>query len=1016
MYIFYHKCKGADENEKITKLFITFSLVFFVLLALSPNVNALNTDSKDGLEVTILTDKDEYSANEDIQITIKIKNSNSYVVKDVVVETLLPDGLVMKSGNINASNINIGAGEIYSTVVIAQLSDELKGEGGTKPNDTTNNDTSENISKLEDKTKLDNNQDITIPQTEDTSNIVLWGMCLIAFVICFIIIIKSKKLVKVLSLFLCITMILTMLTTGVFAAESNNVSIFVDKAIKVDGNEYIIKGNVMFTKGDNDFELKNFVADEIYFICGKESTITFTVNVIGKTDKIELYKDEDEFVGIMRDDGLDGDVVANDGTYTYVVEQTVISDMLQSNVYYCKSNGHTSNDVTIYYFAQLTEESAIKAREDYNYVQQQIADIEQKYVDESGYVPDKDYSSLISEIKIELDETVAKGIVIFYKIEDSNIYVKFTSGLTFVYEPDSYGTSAIGSDIQLTFSTYQPNPDVSESELYDHINNLADFFNTSSNTYEGSEVTLSLIKSMSSNQVIFWNGHGGYSPIVKSFLASGESFDWSAWWWDTFGYFADCVTDRIICRSTDKQSDLACITSIFIDYYCGDLHNNYIILASCHSGQDSRLANSFLNKGAKAVLGFTNTVYSHYCLNIGLNTLYYMINFNPDEKNYYTLFEALTKSKLDFGNNDIEYAKKYPEIYTNIKKKIAEPIIFGGSDANNYRLANNVTGTLSGKICRASDHNAAIANASIEVFKDNSLYTTTTSNSSGNYTINLPEGQYFVKISAPGYIDFKSYATVSNNDNTYMETFLLVEKSEHENGIASGMVINTLTGRGVSGINLTIKRDWNNANETDTIIKTIVTDNDGNYSVELPLGNYTVTATKDGYTTSSFNIIVQDGTTSNQNGMITPIISENNYLVTLTWGENPKDLDSHVEGTLSNGSHFHVYYSDKSQFDDDVEVCNLDYDDIDSYGPEHVTLNTTNNTPYYYYIYKYSGSGTVASSGAKVTIEQGNKLIAEFNVPTDLGDDDYWNVFAIKNGELIVNNSITSSPDLKYAN
>lgn len=327
---------------------------------------------------------------------------------------------------------------------------------------------------------------------------------------------------------------------------------------------------------------------------------------------------------------------------------------------------------------------------------------------------------------------------------------------------------------------------------------------------------------------------------------------------------------------------------------------------------------------------------------------------------------------------------------------------------------NNPKGTLSGKIVKALDRTTAIPGASIEIYKSNTLFMTSTANATGNYSIKLPEGHYLIKISAPGYIDFKSYATVSKNENTYMETFLLVEGSEGENGIASGKVINSLTGNGTAGVNLSIKRDWNNTNETDKAIKTVVTDSNGNYSVELPLGNYTVIASKDGYTSSSFNIIVQAGTTENQNGTITPIISGDNYLITLTWGENPRDLDSHVKGKLSNGEPFHVYYSHKSQYDGEVEVCNLDYDDTDSYGPEHITLNVTSDSPYYYYIYRFAGSGTVAMSGAKITIEQGNTLVAEFNVPTDLGDGDYWNVFAIKNGELIIKNTITSSADTSY--
>ena len=124
----------------------------------------------------------------------------------------------------------------------------------------------------------------------------------------------------------------------------------------------------------------------------------------------------------------------------------------------------------------------------------------------------------------------------------------------------------------------------------------------------------------------------------------------------------------------------------------------------------------------------------------------------------------------------------------------------------------------------------------------------------------------------------------------------------------------------------------------------------------------------------------------------------------------------HVVGTLSNDREFHVYYSHKSQYDGDIEVCDLDYDDTTSYGPEHITLKPTTIKPYYYYIYRYAGSGTVASSGAKITVHKGNQLIATYNVPTNLGSSDFWNVFAIKDGQIINKNTITSSADISYAN
>ena len=149
-----------------------------------------------------------------------------------------------------------------------------------------------------------------------------------------------------------------------------------------------------------------------------------------------------------------------------------------------------------------------------------------------------------------------------------------------------------------------------------------------------------------------------------------------------------------------------------------------------------------------------------------------------------------------------------------------------------------------------------------------------TSDMNGNYSITLPEGNYSVNITAPGYIESNTYATVTKDETTYIETFLLIEGSETETGVASGKVIDSLTGTGISDVTLTVKNDWNNTNSDAPVITTTTTNTNGNYSLELPIGNYSVIATKEGYETSSFNIIVQGGITENQNGTIIPITSE----------------------------------------------------------------------------------------------------------------------------------------------
>lgn len=324
-------------------------------------------------------------------------------------------------------------------------------------------------------------------------------------------------------------------------------------------------------------------------------------------------------------------------------------------------------------------------------------------------------------------------------------------------------------------------------------------------------------------------------------------------------------------------------------------------------------------------------------------------------------------------------------------------------------------GTISGKICQATDRITPIENANISVYNsDNQLCSSAVSNASGNYSLTLPAGNYRIEISAVGYIQFTAYATVSQNEDTYMETFLMVSGTEGEMGTATGIISNALTGNGVEGVSLSVRNGWNNT-EHGSVLTSVATSADGSYSLTLPVGNYTMFAEKSGYISTPVNIIVQPGRTDSQNGTITPIISGDNFRIVLTWGANPRDLDSHVEGMLSGGSPFHVYYGHKSQYDADVEVCNLDVDDTSGYGPETITLNTTTDSPYYYYIYRFAGSGTVASSEAQIKVYQGENLVATFNVPTNLGNGDYWNAFAIVNGELVVRNTITSSKDIHYA-
>lgn len=377
----------------------------------------------------------------------------------------------------------------------------------------------------------------------------------------------------------------------------------------------------------------------------------------------------------------------------------------------------------------------------------------------------------------------------------------------------------------------------------------------------------------------------------------------------------------------------------------------------------------------------------------------------------------INKIKLGHENQELDDTAKYSaySMHPNEKGAKAYARCVNAKLAEIENEKSNV-GYIKGKICKASDRSTPINGAFVTVYKDNRVVGTATADENGDYRVTVPTGVVRVEINAPGYLTFSSYTTVIYGSVTYMETFLLVEGSEDETGTAEGIITNALSGIGVEDVSLEVRNGWNNDDQGE-ILATSVTGSNGNYSFTLPLGNYTIRAEKEGYITGRVNIVVQSGTTGSQNGTITPTLLGDNYRIVLTWGANPSDLDSHVTGNLSSGDTFHVYYSHKSQYDGSEEVCNLDVDDTTSYGPETITLNTsTYNSPYYYYIYHYAGSGTLAQSEAKINVYQGDTVVATFNVPTDQGSGRYWNVFAIADGQLIVCNTVTSSVDVSYAN
>lgn len=203
--------KEDSPVKKFTKLLLALSLVICILLALPFNAGAASTQSKDGLEVSIKTDKEKYAADQNIQISVDIKNSTPFPVGDLSVELQLSKQLEVKGGSEIRTGISIESGAT-KTVSFSAMSD------------------------MEEK------------EDEKGSSLLIWiilsaGITLILAAVCIILVVKHKKAAKVMCLFLCVAMALSMIPTKASAAEGDT-AITVDKTIKVEGEKQTIKATV----------------------------------------------------------------------------------------------------------------------------------------------------------------------------------------------------------------------------------------------------------------------------------------------------------------------------------------------------------------------------------------------------------------------------------------------------------------------------------------------------------------------------------------------------------------------------------------------------------------------------------------------------------------------------------------------------------------------------------------------------------------------------------------------------
>jgi len=130
------------------------------------------------------------------------------------------------------------------------------------------------------------------------------------------------------------------------------------------------------------------------------------------------------------------------------------------------------------------------------------------------------------------------------------------------------------------------------------------------------------------------------------------------------------------------------------------------------------------------------------------------------------------------------------------------------------------------------------------------------------------------------------------------------------------------------------------------------------------------------------------------------------FAVSLTWGDTPNDLDSHLyipmtwdDGEDPDYDWHHLYYGNYGDLSD-YPYTELDQDDTSYFGPENITGTRVYQGTYEYWVRDFSddliSNFTASAAQVRLEVAGGTWIFDVDDVPTDgVGDYGWWHVFDV---------------------
>ena len=304
-----------------------------------------------------------------------------------------------------------------------------------------------------------------------------------------------------------------------------------------------------------------------------------------------------------------------------------------------------------------------------------------------GFQTEEDVKSAIAAQKSYAKELEAQGVISsYYTADDNSVYFKFENGLSYLYIAAPEGTDALSTDSESTVCSVET---TGRTDSLAAISTITSAFSATSSKWSAStaktpsNTTLAGLKELGGKQqLLIWAGHGGYNRKTGSVLDTGIDSDLS-----DKSQLIEIKNDRatIVNVAGDPESHLA-ITPAFVKRYVRGMSGSVVYLCACSTGEDSQLADAFLDNGATAVFGNTGSISHVY--NVAMLQGVLTAFLTPDENgNYPTLSKSLSAAKKNIGGDSAEYLERvgadanFIESQRNVKVKL-----FGGTEAGDLKV------------------------------------------------------------------------------------------------------------------------------------------------------------------------------------------------------------------------------------------------------------------------------------------------------------------------------------------